>query len=141
MDDALNDIADRLRQGVLRLGRRLRFSSNGSIPPAQVSILAFLDKHESLTLGEIAAFEQVRPPSITPLVRALETGELVECTKDESDRRSTRVRLTPRGRQELSAVRQRRTEFLERKLLALSPAERTQAADLVTFLEKLLNDS
>lgn len=141
MDDTLNDIANRLRQGVLRLGRRLRFSATGSISPAQVSILAWLDKHESLTLGEIATFEQVRPPSITPLVHTLEANGLIDCAKDEADRRSTRVRLTPQGRRELNAVRRRRTEFLEQKLLALTPAERAKAAELVAFLEKLLDES
>ena len=141
MDNTLNDTANRLRKGILRLGRRLRFSANGSIPPAQVSILAWLDQHKSLTLGEIATFEQVRPPSITPLIRALEAAGLIESSKDETDRRSTRVRLTPQGRRELDAVRQRRTEFLEQKLLSLSPAERLKAAELVDFLEKLLDES
>jgi hypothetical protein len=38
-------------------------------------------------------------------------------------------------------VRRRRTEFLERKLLALSPQDRDKAAELVAFLETLLEES
>jgi DNA-binding MarR family transcriptional regulator len=141
MDDTLTDIATRLRQGVARLHRRLRLSATGPLSPAQVSILAWTDKYDSLTLGELAAFEQVRPPSITPLVRGLEAGGLIVCSKDESDRRSTRVCLTVKGRKELNVVRRRRTEFLERKLLALSPQDRDKAAELVAFLETLLEES
>lgn len=141
MDDALTDLATRLRQGIARMQRRLRMSATGSISPAQVSILALLDKHESLTLGELATFEQVRPPSITPVVRGLEAEGLIASTKNESDRRSTRVCLTPKGRKELYVNRQRRTEFLERKLLALTAADRVKAAELVSFLETLLEDS
>ena len=141
MDDTLTDIATRLRRSIARLNRRLRLSATGPISPAQVAILAWLDKNESLTLGEHASFEQVRPPSITPLVNALNAEGLVSSAKDATDRRSTRVTLTPKGRKELNAIRRRRTEFLERKLLALSPADRDKAAELVAFLETLLEES
>ena len=141
MDDALNELATRLRRAVARLQRRLRASAVGTLSPAQVSILALLDKHESLTLGELASLELVRPPSITPLVRGLEATGLVSCAKDEADRRSTLVRLTPAGRQELDITRRVRTEYLAQRLLALSEADRRTAEDVVTFLEKLLEDS
>jgi hypothetical protein len=38
-------------------------------------------------------------------------------------------------------VRRRRTEFLEKKLVALSPADRVKAGELVSFLETLLEES
>jgi DNA-binding MarR family transcriptional regulator len=141
MDETLTDTAARLRRGIMRLSRRLRLSAAGSLSPGQVSILGWLDQHESLTLGEIATFEQVRPPSITPLVNSLKAQGLIACAKDVVDRRSTRVVLSAKGRRELNAIRRRRTEFLERKLLALSPADREKAAELAQFLETLLEDS
>jgi DNA-binding MarR family transcriptional regulator len=125
----------------MHMGRRLRLSAAGSLSPGQISILGWLDKHESLTLGELATLEQVRPPSITPLVHSLQTQGLIACAKDVVDRRSTRVVLTAKGRRELNVIRRRRTEFLEQKLLALSPADREKAAELVAFLETLLEDS
>ncbi len=141
MDEALTDIAIRLRRGVMRLSRRLRLSAAGSLTPGQVSILGWLDQNESLTLGELATHEQVRPPSVTPLVNALRSRDLVVCAKDEVDRRSTHVMITEKGRREINAIRRRRTEFLEQKLLTLSPAEREKAVELVAFLEKLLEES
>ena len=106
-----------------------------------MSILGLLDKHESLTLGELATLELVRPPSITPLVRGLEAQGYLTRVPDESDRRSTRVRMTAAGRRELEANRRRRPEFLEQKLLALSPADRATALRLVAFLESLTEES
>ena len=74
-------------------------------------------------------------------MRSLEAKGLVSCHKDESDRRSTLVRMTPRGRKELNVNRRRRTEFLAQRLLALSPVDRARAAELVAFLETLLEES
>ena len=48
--------------------------------------------------------------------------------------------ITDRGRRELNVIRRRRTEFLERRLLTLSPAERQKAVELVAFLETLLEE-
>ena len=141
MNDELTDIAVRLRRSVARLNRRLRLSATGSLSAPQVSILAQLDKCESLTLGELAQIEQMRPPSITPLVRGLEAGGQVRCAKDDEDRRTTRVRITPAGARELEADRQRRNEFLEQRLATLGARDRERAADLVSFLETLLEES
>ena len=141
MDDALTDLAARLRSSVARLQRRLRTSASGGVSPAAMSILGLLDKHESLTLGELATLELVRPPSITPLVRGLEAQGYLTRVPDTSDRRSVRVTMTAAGRRELEANRRRRTQFLEQKLLALSPAERATALELVAFLESLIEES
>ena len=141
MDDALTDLAARLRSSVARLQRRLRASASGNVSPAAMSILGLLDKNESLTLGELATLELVRPPSITPLVRGLEARGYLTRVPDAIDRRSIRVTMTAAGRRELEANRRRRTQFLEQKLLALSPAERATALELVAFLESLIEES
>lgn len=141
MDDALTDLAARLRSSVARLQRRLRASASGGVSPAAMSILGLLDKHESLTLGELATLELVRPPSITPLVRGLEAQGYLTRVPDATDRRSVRVTMTSAGRRELEANRRRRTQFLEQKLLALSAAERATALELVAFLESLTEEA
>jgi DNA-binding MarR family transcriptional regulator len=141
MDDALTELATRLRSSVARLQRRLRASASGPTSPAAMSILGLLDKHESLSLGELANLELVRPPTITPVVRSLEAQGFLTRVPDPSDRRSIRVRLTPAGRRELEANRRRRTQFLEQRLLRLSPAERARALELVRFLESLTEES
>ncbi|OYV65709.1 MAG: hypothetical protein B7X07_02045, partial [Actinobacteria bacterium 21-64-8] len=61
-------------------------------------------------------------------------------SRDPHDKRSTRVRLSANGRRELDGIRQRKTEFLERRLAALSRGDQARAHELVAFLEALLED-
>lgn len=135
-----NELAARLRRGVTRLNRRLRSSSLGGITPAQASMLSSVENLGNPTLGELAAREQVQPPSVTRLVRTMEHQGLIVCAPDPDDRRSTRVRLTSAGRRELGAIRRRKTEFLEKRLHALSGAELKKARELVDFLDLLMEE-
>ncbi|HUX05540.1 MAG TPA: MarR family transcriptional regulator [Acidimicrobiales bacterium] len=135
-----NELAARLRRGVTRLNRRLRSSSLGGVTPAQASMLSSVETLKNPTLGELAAREQVQPPSVTRLVRTMEHQGLITCAPDPDDRRSTRVRLTSTGRRELSAIRRRKTEFLEQRLHALSRAELKKVRELIDFLDGLMED-
>jgi DNA-binding MarR family transcriptional regulator len=122
------------------MNRKLRYSALSSVTPAQASILASIDKLKHPSLGDLAIAEQVQPPSITKLVKGMGQLGLIDTFEDEIDRRCTRVRLTTLGRKELNAIRQRKTEFLERKLLALSSIDQRKAEELVAFLEVLLEE-
>jgi DNA-binding MarR family transcriptional regulator len=132
--------AARLRRAVTRMNRKLRSTSLGGVSPAQASMLASIDNRENPSLGELAIAEQIQPPSVTRLVKDMEKARLITTVIDPSDRRCTRVQLTALGRKELGAIRQRKTEFLERKLLALDAGDRLKAEELVAFLEVLLED-
>jgi DNA-binding MarR family transcriptional regulator len=140
METTTSESAARLRRAITRLNRRLRHSALGGVTPAQASLLASIAKLERPSLGDLALAEQIQPPSVTRLVKDMMKAGLISSASDPSDRRSTRVRLTAQGRRELTAIRQRKTEFLERKLLALSPVDQRQAEKLVSFLEMLLED-
>ena len=134
------DLAARLRQAVTRVNRRLRVTSLGEISPAQASMLASVELLDAPTLGDLAAAEQIQPPSVTRLVKGLaEAGYLVQKT-DANDRRSTRVGITPRGKKALTEIRDRKTQFLNSKLSALSAKELQKAQELVTLLEGLLKE-
>jgi DNA-binding MarR family transcriptional regulator len=132
------ETAARLRRAITRLNRRLRYSALGGVSPAQASMLASIDSLKNPSLGDLAIAEQIQPPSVTRLVRTMESARLIACVPDPDDRRSTRVKLTPVGRREVESIRRRKTEFLERKLLALSSVDQQKADELVHFLEMLL---
>ena len=136
-----NETAARLRRAVTRLNRRLRYSSLGGISPAQASMLATVETLTNPSLGDLAVAEQIQPPSVTRLVRSMAQAGLISCSPDPQDRRCTRVQVTPLGRKEINAIRRRKTEFLERKLLALSEHDRRRAEEMVEFLEILLEES
>ncbi len=140
MDTTINDTAARLRRAVTRMNRKLRYSALGGVSPAQASMLASIDKLTSPSLGDLAIAEQIQPPSVTKVVKDLVRDGLVTTVTDPFDRRSTRVQLSALGHKELNLIRQRKTEFLERRLLGLSPSERRKAEELIAFLETLLAD-
>ena len=140
MDMAMtNETAARLRRSITRLNRRLRHSSLGGISPAQASLLASIEKLKNPSLGDLAAAEQVQPPSVTRLVKSMQAAGLIASSVDPLDRRCTRVQLTALGRQEIAAIRRRKTEFLERALQALSSSDQRKAEELVEFLETLVD--
>jgi DNA-binding MarR family transcriptional regulator len=141
METTTNETAARLRRAVTRLNRRLRHSSLGGISPSQASLLASIENLGNPSLGELAIAEQVQPPSITHLVRSMQDADLISRQCDSDDRRCTRVQLTAKGRREIAAIRQRKTEFLEEKLRSMSASDRRKVEELVGFLEKLMEDS
>jgi DNA-binding MarR family transcriptional regulator len=137
--ETTTETATRLRRSITQLNRRLRQSALGSVSPAQASMLGSIDRAGRPTLGELAAIEQVQPPSVSRIVRHLSDAGLVDLVDDDEDRRMTRATLSVAGRRELATIRQRKTEFLVAKLEALSRAEQSHARELVTLLEHLLD--
>ncbi len=131
----LDDTAVRLRRAVTRLHRKLRQSALAGVSPAQASLLGTIDRMGRPSLGDLAAAEQVQPPTVTRLVRDLEGAGLLEKVRDARDGRCTRVVLTTRGRREVERIRRRKDEFLER---ALAHVDRSRADELVALLEALV---
>ena len=141
MDTVTNETATRLRYAITRLSRRLRQSSLGGVSPAQASMLAVVSRLKRPSLGDLAAAEQVSPPSVTRLVRDMERLGLIARVADDLDRRCTRVTITAQGRRELAAIRRRKDEFLERALAALPAADRRRASELAELLETILDQA
>ncbi|MDQ3996553.1 MAG: hypothetical protein M3303_05995, partial [Gemmatimonadota bacterium] len=72
-DDAATELADRLHSAAIHLLRRLRREdARTGLSGPRLSALSVVVFAGPLTLGELAAAEQVRPPTMTRLVRALE---------------------------------------------------------------------
>jgi len=132
------EVAARLRLAITRLSRRLRQQVAGGVTSSQVSALATVERLGTPTLGELAASEQVQPPSMTKMVVGLEAAGLVTRKEDDSDGRIVRVALTPEGRRALQRSRSLRNAFLVRRLRRLSDAERASLEDVVRLLEHLV---
>ena len=134
------EVAGRLRIAINRLQRRLRQESLGGLSPAQASALGTVHRHGSPTLGELAALEQVQPPTMTRIVANLADAGMVTREADANDRRSARVRLTPAGAQALERMRTLKNAFLLRRLGELGSDEQRRASDLAQLLEHLLEE-
>ena len=135
------EIASDLRRSVTRLNRRLRQNSLGGVSPAQASLLASVDILGNATLGDLAAREQVQPPTVTRLIAALEEMGLVQRITDENDRRCQRVSLTVLGRREVTQIRARKTEYLATRLAQLPESDRELLPRLAVLLEHLVGDA
>ncbi len=134
------ELASRLRVAVVRLNRKLRQQALAGLSPAQASALGTVNRLASPTLGELAAAEQVQPPTVTRLVASLESAGLVVREIDDVDRRVVRVRITAEGRRNLQRIRNLKNAYLNRRLAALDPAEQQLAESMTSLLEHLVAD-
>ena len=132
-------LASALRPSVLRLARRLRQMRDESLDlnSNQLSAMSVLLNNGDLTMGQLAALEKVRPPSMTRIVNGLELRGLVARTPRVTDGRQSVVSLTDTGRQILLANRRRRDQWLAQRLAELEPEERDVLRKSVAILEKV----
>lgn len=121
-------LADHLHSLAIHLLRRLRRHDTGlGLTGPRASALSVIAFGGPVTLGELASAEQVRPPTMTRIVRALEAQRLVRRVRDPHDRRVVRLHVTPKGRALLVSGRRRRVAALA------APLGRLQPADLATL--------
>lgn len=132
------DDLDRLRLVLLRLARRIRTKAVGSITPSQVAVLATVSRRGPCTLGQIAEFEHVRPPSVSKIVAALEHLELVERRTDPADRRCAVIQSSTAGEAYLDEVRAEGRSWLASQLAELDEPDIDAIATAVPALERLL---
>ena len=137
-DDA-EAIADRLHSAAIHLLRRLRREdATSGLSAPRLSALSVIVFGGPLTLGELANAEQVRPPTMTRLVSALEQAGLVAREADPEDKRLTRIRATAKGRTLLSRGRARRVAALTDEVRALAPGERAELARALAILDEVI---
>jgi len=133
------ELADRLHSAAIHLLRRLRREDDASgLPAPQLSALSVIVFGGPITLGDLARAEQVRPPTITKVVAALEEAGLVGRDVDASDRRIVRVKATARGGKLLQDGRQRRVAALTASLGELSASDRALLARAIPVLERIV---
>lgn len=132
------ELADRLHSAAIHLLRRLRVEDPASgLSAPRLSALSVLVFGGPLPLTALAEAEQVRPPTMSRLVKQLESEGLVERRADPADRRVQRVKATAKGRRLLREGRDRRVRRLARSLAELTETERRELARALPLLERL----
>ena len=133
-----DDLADKLHSAALHLLRSLRKvdSATGLTAP-RLSILSVLVFGGPRTLGELAFVEQVRPPTMTRLVAALEREGYVKRKIDPSDKRVARIHPTKKGESVMWAGRARRVADLSSRLSKLSADERHELARAAKLIARV----
>ena len=134
------ETADRLHSAAIHLLRRVRQSDPlTGVPAAQLSALSVL-MGGPRTVGEMAAAEQVRPPTMSTLAGDMERAGLVRRSSDPGDARIVRLEMTAKGRRVLAKGRDLRIADIERRIKRLDPREIDTVADAVAIVERMLRE-
>ncbi|MDT7574607.1 MAG: hypothetical protein QOH17_940 [Pseudonocardiales bacterium] len=140
VDEALAELATRLRLAVGRLSRRVRIDGGESVPPLQLSALVTIEQRGPLRLSELARREAVTAPTMSRVLSALDEQGLVVRAADPQDARGVLITLSDEGAQRLDEVRTQRTALIARRLARLDEGQLAALTDALPALEALLVD-
>jgi len=136
------ELAARLASISTVLQRHLsRTDAGEGLTRARLSALALLVLGGPRTLGDLAAAEHVRPPTMTRLIHAMEADALVTRRRNPDDARSVVIEATPRGVEQLEKGRARQIAPLAETISDLDRTERLQLEEATDLLGRVLRDS
>lgn len=131
-------LAQRLHSSAIRLLRSLRQTDETSgLTASRMSALSVIVFSGQITLGDLAAAEQVRPPTMTRIVNALAEQQLVKKMPDPSDGRIIKITATIKGKRELLKGRAQRVKLLADGIQSLTPAEQNKLSAAISPIQKL----
>ena len=131
-------LATELNSTAIHLLRRIRESdATLGVSPSRLSALSVVVFAGPLSLGALAAAEQVTPPTMSRLVDALASAGLVTRRPAEDDRRAVIIEATDQGRALMYEGRRLRVERLSGQLRELSPSDLTTLEAAVAILRRL----
>lgn len=135
------ELADALHSAAIHLLRRVRSEDRASgVGPAQLSALSVLVFGGRMSLGDLAAAEQVKPPTMVRIVQALVEERFVTAKPDKLDRRKIVISATARGRELMLRARQRRVRALAELIARISENQREQLREAVGIIRQLLSE-
>jgi DNA-binding MarR family transcriptional regulator len=133
------EIADRLHSAAIHLLRRVRAQDAASgISPARLSALSVVVFAGPVSLGDLARAEQVRPPTMSRIVHALEAARLVQRRVNDKDRRAVLIEATGKGATLLKQGRSRRVKVLTADLARLGAGELDSLERALRAIQKIL---
>src|SRR6202167_6590457 len=118
------EVADRLHSAAIHLLRYARKRDVlARVGPARLSALSVLVFGGPMALGQLAAAEQVKAPTISRMVAGLRRAGLAQIETDSKDARRIRVTATIKGERLLQQARARRVRLLAKTLSGLREPE------------------
>jgi DNA-binding MarR family transcriptional regulator len=143
MSTARSTDAEKTAQAVhaaaIQLLRKLRRGDAATgLNAPRLSALSVIVFGGPLTLGQLAAAEQVRPPTMTRIVHALVGRGLVRKSASAEDRRKVQLSATTKGKRAMLAARGRRMVALTRGIGKLPVREQKTLQDAAGILDGLI---
>lgn len=72
--------------------------------PGQEGLLYYLSQEDGLTMSELVDKLEIKHPTVFTMIDRMERAGLVTKSKDETDKRTSRVYLTDLGKQQLKEL-------------------------------------
>ena len=98
-------------------------SKLGNISPAQMRTIGVIGRNRNLRMKDIAEKLELTTGTVTVMVDRLQDMGLVERSKNEGDRRSYRIILSPRGEIYFQEHRKKQKDMVQRLVSRLSVKE------------------
>lgn len=140
MSADIDEVSTELRRAVTRLYSRFRAERvEGEVPDAALFVLISLDKHESMSLTDLAETAHVTLGSMSQSVRRLEKLAYVIKARSNADHRKVIFSLTETGRAAATASRRQRRDWLNGRIAALTPDQRADIARIAPLILHIAN--
>jgi DNA-binding MarR family transcriptional regulator len=137
-DQRVLAVSEDLRTAFKRLMREMRRDTehqDSGMSMLQTMLLASIEEHPGIGVADLARMQQVRSPTMSAQVKALETaGFVTRAAPDPDDRRRAALALTAAGSARLQALRSQRLDWLAQRVGRLDP---TQLEALAAAIEPL----
>ncbi len=134
-------VANGLHSAAIHLLRRLRKQDAATGEgPARLSALSVLVFGGPKTLGELAAAEQVKPPTMSRIVAGMVRSRLVHVDRNPDDARRMHIRPSKKGIKLLQKGRRLRIDYLASRLERLSTLELAELGKGVEILSRTLRN-
>jgi DNA-binding MarR family transcriptional regulator len=124
-------------KGLVRQMRRDTERQEQGLSLMQSLLLHQIHEHPGIGVAELARMQQVRSPTMSGQVKALEEAGLVERAPHAEDRRRSGLRVSPAGLKALQQLRDRRHDWLSQRIARLSPTQLDALAGAIDALNIL----
>ena len=133
-------LAELLHSTAIRLLRTVRrVDESSGLTAPRLSALSVIVFNGPITLGKLAEAEQIRPPTMTRIVHALEEQKLVVKAQEPSDGRAIRIAATTKGKRVLIRGRARRVAIPYRANTALGKGGQENLSVALVTIQELID--
>ncbi|MEF2968265.1 MarR family transcriptional regulator [Paenibacillus sp. M1] len=127
--------------------RKLRWHHDEIVgfKPSEIRVLFFiqmgcLKEERGIPVSKISSKMHVTSPTVTPLVKSLESQGLVVRNHDQEDRRVVRVKLTEEGEKLCRDLRASQQQSFKELMEYLGPERIDQLADLLEMVFRFMEE-
>lgn len=106
------------------------------LPMTQFEVLWFISRSAPVSMDAIAEHLNIKPPSATAHISALERKGYVERVHNSNDRRVVNVVLTSSAKRQIISMKKRKGQIFESLISRLSVADRKEFIRILAILTK-----